>query len=167
MALYEIAEVYRRFIEADENGEIPDDAFADTLASICLEFDEEVDNIACAIKNDTADIEAIKAEESALAARRKVKEARIARLKEYLSRTVLDAGRSKIETPRNKISFRKSEGVTVGDEQAFIEWAMKERADLIKYGKPSINRTAIKEALASGDVIPGACVETKMNLQLK
>ena len=72
-----------------------------------------------------------------------------------------------METIRNKISFRKSESVLVADEGAFIAWAMKNRDDLLTYKDPTINKTAIKKALSSGEEIEGAVIENKLNIQIK
>ncbi len=167
MKLYELAFEYKRFLTALDEGEIPLDAAEDTLECITAELEDKADNIACIVKQLSAEAEAIKAEEAALAERRKAKEKQIERIKEYLSRTLLDAGYDKIETARNKITFRKSESVSIADETAFIKWAASSRDDLLTYKEPSINRTAIKKALASGDEIEGACIESKQNIQIK
>lgn len=92
---------------AIENGDIPEEALTDTLESITSLLDEKADNIACWIKQLTAEAEAIKAEEDKLAERRKRKLKRAERLTEYLSECLTNAGRTKIETPRNVISFQK------------------------------------------------------------
>ena len=167
MRLYEIAQEYEAFIAAVEAGEIPEEAVADTLESITSMIEEKADNIACLIKNTMAEAEAIKAEEKALAERRKQKENLVDRLKTYLADTLTGAGYAKLETARNKLTFRKSESVAVEDEGAFIEWARKGRDDLLTYKEPTLNKTAIKKALAAGEQIAGARIESKINLQLK
>ena len=167
MKLYEIAQEYEAFIAAVEAGEIPEEAVADTLESITSLIEEKADNIACLIKNTMAEAEAIKAEEKALAERRKQKENLVDRLKTYLAETLTGAGYTKFETARNKMSFRKSESVAVENEVAFIEWARKGRDDLLTYKEPVLNKTAIKKALAAGEQIAGARIESKINLQLK
>ena len=167
MRLYEIAEAYRNFIEAVENGDIPEEAIADTLESITSVLEDKADNIACLIKNMSAEAEAIKAEEAKLAERRKAKEKQVDRLKEYLSNTLLASGYTKLETARNKITFRKSESVAVADEAAFIEWAISNEDTYLTYKSPVINKTAIKDALKNGIELNGAYIETKQNLQSK
>ena len=133
MKLYEIAADYQNFIEMIENGDIPPEAINDTLESIQDMLNEKADNIACLIKNLTADVTAIKEEEKNLADRRKSKENQIERLKTYLSDTMQINGIPKIETARNKISFRKSESVEIENECNFIEWAIKNHDDLLTY----------------------------------
>ncbi len=164
MKLYEIANDYLALLEAIESGEIPEECISDTLEAIKGEIDVKADNIACMLKSLEADVNAFKAEEARLAERRKQKERAYERLKNYLSDMLIRVNVGKVETARNVISFRKSEAVEV--EPSFIEWALKNRDDLIKYGKPSANLTSIKNAIKSGDVIEGATLVTRNNIQI-
>ena len=107
----------------------------------------------------------IKAEESNLAERRKQREKTHERLKEYLSSTLQRIGKTKIETARNKITFRKSESVEI-DEEAFKTWAAFNRDDLLKF-KSEIDKTAVKSALKNGVELPGAKLVTDQNIQIK
>ena len=166
MKLYEIAADYQRFIEAVENGEIPEEVIADTLESITAELEDKADNIACLIKNLTAEAGAIKAEEENLSSRRKTKENQIKRMKEYLSDVLQKSGFTKLETARNKISFRKSESVGIEDETAFIKWAAEHNESFLTYKDPTINKTEIKKALANGEEIAGVSIECKQNIQI-
>ena len=166
MKLYEIAADYRELLEAIEAGEIPEESIEDTLESITTVLEDKADNIACFIKNLTAEVDAIKAEEQKLAKRRKAKERQIVRVTNYLANTLLASGYTSVETTRNKISFRGSEAVAIPDERAFIEWATKEHDELLTYGKPTVNRTAVKAALDSGAEISGAYIERRQNIQI-
>lgn len=167
MKLYEIAADYENLLIAIENGEIPEEAIADTLESIEALLDDKADNIACLLKNIDADITAIKAEETALSERRKAKEREYDRIKSYLAETLLKAGKTKIETARNKITFRKSESVVIENEAAFIEWARYNHDEFLTYKEPTVNKTAIKSALKTDEKIDGVHIEVKENLQIK
>ena len=167
MKLYELAQDYKDFLQAVEDGLIPEDCIADSLESITCLIEDKADNIACMIKNLNAEALAIKTEEQALAERRKAKEKQVERLKEYLSETLLSADYTKIETARNKISFRKSESVCIENEDDFIHWAMKERDEFLTFKAPTVNKTEIKKALALGEVIEGVSIVTKQNVQIK
>lgn len=167
MKLYEIAAEYENLLNAIENGEIPEEAIADTLESITSLLEEKADNIGCMIKNMTAEAEAIKAEEVKLAERRKQKENQVDRLKTYLAEVLTRSGYTKLETARNKMTFRKSESTVIENEAEFIAWAMEHNDSFLTYKDPTINKTAIKKAIASGENIVGAHIESKMNLQLK
>lgn len=167
MKLYEIAADYQKFLEAVESGEIPEIAINDTLESIQSLLEEKADNIACIIKNMAAEAEAIKAEEQSLAERRKAKERQIDYLKSYLSDALLKSGCPKIETARNKITFRKSEVVSIENEKEFIKWAEKNNDEYLTYKSPTINKTAIKKALTAGEEVKGVSIESKQNIQIK
>lgn len=168
MKLYEIAQEYRSFLEAVENGEVPDECIADTLEAITGEIEIKADNIACLLKDIEGDILKIKAEENNLAERRKQLEKSADRIKQYLSDTLQHLEINKVETARNKITFRKSEAVEVADEFSFIEWCQKnDKDDLLTYKAPSVNKTAIKKAINGGDEIPGAVIVNKQNIQIR
>ena len=164
MKLYEIANDYLALLEAIESGEIPEECISDTLEAIKGEIDVKADNIACMLKSLEADVNAFKAEENRLKERREQKERAYERLKMYLSDMLIRVNVGRVETARNVISFRKSEAVEV--EPSFIEWAQKNRDDLLKYGKPTANLTSIKTAIKGGDVIEGATLVTRQNIQI-
>lgn len=166
MKLYELTNDYLALLEAIDNDEIPEEAIADTLESITACIEDKADSIACMLKNLDAECIAIKAEEASLAERRKAKERQHERIKQYLSDTLQSAGLDKIETARNRITFRKSESVEV-DEEAFIKWAEINRDDLLTYSAPKVNKTAIKQALKDGIEIVGAELHIKNNIQIK
>lgn len=166
MKLYEIANDYIALMEAIENGEIPEETLADTLESIESGIEEKADNIACILKNLSAEIAAIKAEESNLAERRKQREKTHERLKEYLSSTLQRIGKTKIETARNKITFRKSEAVEI-DEEAFAKWAWAAKRDDLLIYTAKANKTEVKRELQNGAEMTGANIVTKQNIQIK
>jgi hypothetical protein len=168
MTLYELMTDYTNFLSAVESGDIPEEAIADTLEAIEATVDEKIDNTACLIKTLAAEEAAIKAEEERLAKRRKVKENTRGRVETYLSDMLLAMGKTEFESARNKISFRKTPGkVVVANEKAFIEWAAANDESLITIGKPTLNKTAIKQALESGKQIDGAEIVASQNMQLK
>lgn len=166
MKLYELTNDYLALMNAIDNEELPEEAIADTLEAITSSIEEKADSIACLLKNLDADIVAIKAEEARLAERRKAKEKSIERIKQYLSDSLQSAGIDKIETARNRITFRKSEVVEIVDE-VFFEWAQKHRDDLLKYSTPTADKTAIKRVLKDGVEIAGAELRIKNNIQIK
>ena len=168
MKLYELSKDYENLMLAIENGDVPEEAIADTLESIELMLDDKADNIACWIKQLTAEAEAIKAEEDKLKARRTAKLNRAERLTEYLAECLTNAGRTKIETARNVIAFRKTPGkVVIDDEQKFIAWAQKYADGLLVYKEPTINKTAIKAALDYGAEIEGCRIDSSLKIAIK
>lgn len=164
MRLYEISNTYLEFMQAVEAGEIPDEAIADTLESINGEFENKADNIACVIKSLLADAEAIKAEEKILKERRETKQRHVDSLKHYLSESMKHTGKSKIETARNCLSFRKSTSLSIIDEESF----KKKHRDLCKIEeKVTIPKSDITKLIKSGQEITGAELVEKQNLQIK
>lgn len=168
MTLYEMMTAYKDFLTAVENGDIPEEAIADTLEGIESSIDEKIDNIACMLKSLAAEEAAIKAEEERLAQRRKSKVNLQDRLKNYLSDMLLAMGKTEFENPRHKISFRKTPGkVVFDDEKAFIEWAQVNADSLLNYGKPTVDKTAIKVALANGAELNGVRIESGQSMTIK
>ena len=168
MTLYELMTDYKNFLSAVENGDIPEDAIADTLEGIEASIDDKIDNIACLLKVLEAEEAAIKVEEDRLAERRKVKANTRNRIKTYLSDMMLTMGKTEFESPRNKITFRKTPGkVVFDDENGFIEWAKVNADMLLNYGKPTVNKTAIKVAIEDGMEIAGVRIESSQNISIK
>lgn len=167
MKLYEIAETYNRFMQAVEDGDVPDECIEDTLEAIQGELEDKVDNIACLIKSLVAETEAMKAEKKNLEARMKTKTNLAERLKAYVSDTMRNSGINKIETVRNKLSFRKSSSLFIENESEFIRRAMEENESFLRYTEPEIDKNVVKDYLAMGKVIPGAEIRENYNLQIK
>lgn len=140
-----------------ETGELLD---YEMFTALAVERDTKIENTAQYVKNLLAEAEAIKAEEEALAARRKAKENKAKRLKGYLE-AYLDG--KKFETAKCKISFRTTSRVEVGKE--FVEWAKEAMPELLTF-KPEVSKTAIKEALAEGKEVQYAAVVESRSIQI-
>jgi hypothetical protein len=168
MKLYELAADYQNLLDAIENGEIPEEALIDTLESVTVLLEDKADNIACMVKELTAEAEAIKAEEDKLKARRAAKLKRAERLTVYLQECLTNAGRTKIETARNVITFRKTPGkVVLDDEPGFIEWAQENAGVFLKHAAPTVDRTAIAAYIRDGGRLPGVSIESSQNISIK
>lgn len=141
-------------VEDAETGETL--TLAEALDRLALDFDRKVENIGLWIKNLNAEAEAIRAEETALAKRRRTAERRAASLKGYLATALHGV---KFSAPRVAISFRRSSSVEVDEEAAT---RMESEADArFCTAKWAVSKTLIKEALGRGESVPGAkIVET-------
>ena len=102
---------------------------------------------------------ALKAEEAALAERRKKKENKAEALKTYLANAMLAVGKDKLETSKVALSFRRSQSVEITDESLIPE-------EFMKY-KPTVDKAGVKAALKDGAFIPGASLVDNNNLQIK
>ena len=162
MTLYEIdAGIQELLSEVDpETGELITDYEA--LDALLMERETKIENIVLFIKNLSADVRELKAEEAALAERRKKAEKKAERLREYVSHAL---GGERFQTPRCCVSFRKSTALELGE--GFTEWA-KEHADtLLRYKEPEPDKTAIKAALAGGAEIPDAKLVQNTTMTIK
>lgn len=161
MTLYEINNAILECCD-EETGEILD---CERLEQLQLEKEQKIEGVALYIKNLEAEAAALKAEETALADRRKVKEAKAKRLKEYLTGAL--AG-DKFETARVRLSFRTSTGVEISDELALLTWLEKNHKDqCIKYKLPEISKSEVGKLLKAGEEMPGAALVERSNLQMK
>lgn len=156
MKLYETTEQILRFNDLCESGIIPEEAAKDTLDLMNMEFDEKADNIACLIKNNSAESKALREEAGNLYKRATAKDKSNDFLTNYLFGNMKILGKTQIETTRNKIQIRKNpESVEVDGE--FINWATKNNADhFLNYKEPTANKKVIKEAIKSGEKIAHA-----------
>lgn len=162
MTLYEINSQILDFmnnIEIDEEtGEIITDM--SLLDQLQVAHDEKIENIACFIKSVEAECDAIKKEEVNLAKRRKTKENLINRLKTLLSD---DLQGSKFETPRCKISFRKSTSTEV-DEEEFLKYHkdLCTKVESYKYSK-----TDLKKMVQGGTLLHGVKLVENKSISVK
>ncbi len=164
MNLYDIYQIDAAIMNLvdEESGEILD---YEAFEALTMERAQKVENMALWFLDLNAEIAAIKAEEDRLAARRHEAEKKRDRLKEYLKQ--MQAG-EKFKTPRVSISFRSSEAVQIQDEKEFIKAMMESGNDaFLTYKDPTINKTAIKEALKGGAEIEGASIQKNLNIQIK
>lgn len=164
MTLYEIDNNIRLFLDqminsVDENGELID-IDPTQLEQLNAQRRDKLESIACYYKETMAEAEMIKAEEDRLKSRREAAEKRAERLKELLSRSLLDAGDSKFSTPKCAVSFRTSEQVVIPDENLLDKAFMKQS---IKY---TPDKKAIKKAIKDGAEVRGAYIENKQNIQI-
>lgn len=123
-----------------------------------MERDKKIEGLCCYIKNKNADAEAIYAEIDVLSQRASVMKREAERCKAYLAGALYG---EKFETPRCKITWRKSEICNV--------LSMEEIPDEYKRTKVTVDadKTAIKKAIKAGAEIPGAEVIQKLNMTLK
>ena len=157
-SLYEINEALEQAFENcidPETGEIVGDT--EVLDALEMERDQKIENIACFIKNLKAEAEAIRAEEKALADRRKAAENKAERLKEYLANNL---NGEKFKSPRVAVSWRRSESVVVPDVFQLPD-------EYVRYKDPEPNRTLIKEAIKKGFTVEGAELVENTNLIIK
>ena len=143
-----------------ETGEILFDP--EELDKLQLEREVKLESLALAVKNLTAEGRAIREEEIALAERRKSLEKRAERAREYLE-FILQG--EKFRTAKVAVSWRSSKRVTV--DEGFLAWAKRRGKRFLRMKDPEPDKTAIREALQSGEKIPHAAMVEETNMQIK
>ena len=169
MRLYEISGTYQRLLDAIDAGEIPEEAIADTLEAVEGELTDKLDNIACIVKSISAESDAIKAEADRLTERRRAKTKHAERLIDYMYHSMKATGKTKIETARNKLTIKQNpEAVDVADETKARQFFKDTKQTKFLIERQSdLNKTEIKKALQSGEIIPGVSLTRAERLEVK
>lgn len=152
MKLYEINKAILACIDP-ETGE----ADTEKLDELMLIRDEKLENLALWVKDLKAEVDAIKAEEKALAERRQAKERKAESIKAYLEKEL--AGQ-KFETSRAVCSFRKSQKVEITNLDKIPD-------DYLRYKAPEPDKAAIKAAIKDGLSIEGAELVDNVTMSIK
>lgn len=161
MTIYEIDNRIAELIDP-ETGELLD---YEAFASLQMERDTKIENMALWYKDLTAEAKAIREEEKALAERRKSAENKAERLKGYLDEAL--AGES-YKSAKVAVSYRRSKAVEISDESAVIsELESSERDDCIYYTAPRVNKVALARLLKDGGAVPGAELVERNNIQVR
>lgn len=141
-------------------------AWFDTLEGIEEEFNFKAENTAQYIKSLKAEEAAIKSEEDKLKKRRQQYSRKIECMTVYLKNCMMQMGVKKIETPRARITIRNNApSLKIADEISFINMLQENsRDDLLKYELPEIRKSEIKKLIKSGEVFPGAVLESSQSV---
>lgn len=162
MTLFEIDKALAEAIENAidiETGEIK----FEEIESLQMERDIKIKNIAMYIINLKAEAKELSEQERKFKERKQVAENKAKRLQEMLQ---MSLNGEPFKSTEVVISYRKSESVEITNEVDFELFAM-DNPEYTKPAKIEANKTAIKDAIARGIVIPGCEVITKQNMQIK
>ena len=140
----------------------------EALTELKGDFDTKAESVSLYIKELEAGAKALGESIKNLQSRKKAMENKVEHLKAYLTNSMDTVNETKIETDKVRISLRNNApSVVVYDEKAFINQYKGNRDDLLKYSEPTINKTAVKDALKSGEDIAGATLEVKRTVTIK
>lgn len=151
-SLYDIEQDILACID-EETGE-PD---AEKLDALMMERNEKLEAVALWIKNLSAEVDMIKAEEDTLAARRKVKLKKIESLKDYLSSAL---NGTKFETAKCMVRFNHSKSVVVTDFTKISD-------DYLRYKEPEVNKKAVADAIKLGLTVDGCELVESVTINIK
>lgn len=145
----------------EETGELI--SVSQALDALRMEREAKLENVACWVKNLSAEADAIREEESRLMKRRKAAETKAANLKAWLlaSMTREDGTTDKLKTGRVAISVKRNPPSTVVDD-ALLPSSYK--VAKITY---QANKELIKRELLAGGEVPGAHLEYGRSVVIK
>lgn len=178
--LYEIAQdlIDTLDYEVDtETGEVLEgEDLKKRIDELQMTLTDKIDNIGAYIKNLESDVESFKIEQKKLMERRKVAENKITRLRNYLDKFIrlqftnedgeVDTEKLKkykFETPRTKISYRKSDKIVITDIDSVPQEFIKEH----KITEDDIMSSEIKKLIKSGTNVDYANIVENTNLSVK
>lgn len=166
MNLFEIDKDLIEYVEkgfslcVNEDGEINEEQLNKYLVDLPLERERKLEAYGLIIKQLQAESNALKGEIDNLTARKQVKDNKIERLKKAVASSMTAFNENKFETSKVVFSFRKSESVDIDMDLLDKQW-VKETVEI------KADKTAIKQALKNGEIIKGASLIQKQNLQIK
>ena len=162
MNLYELTNDLQCAMDAlqtdPETGEVSGWEAVDALD---VAFEDKAEAYALTIKNLLAFADSADAEADKLKTRAKSAKNRAEHLREHLAQSMKAVGKKQIETARASVKFRRSEAVLITNDSLIPEDWWKVRVTR----EP--NKVEIKKHLKAGEVVHGAELETRMNLQIK
>lgn len=156
MKLYEINEKIRDVIEGGfavdyDTGEVYENV--EGLEALTVALNDKLEACACVYKEMQAEADAVKAEKNRLAKREKALRNRADRLRLYIQGGMEASGTKKLESPRARITSRRSSSVVVDDE------AMLPKAFVRTKHEP--DKAAIRDAIKHGTPVLGAHMEER------
>lgn len=160
MKLYEISDALRTALEHievdEETGEI---IAADELHEVEALAADKVEATALYLKEEDAEIKALKEEIDRMTARLKSKTKR----NDYIKSMLLDAlhATGKVKTARVTVSIRTTQAVEVSEGADLPEAYTTVKTTV------SPNKVAIKQALLDGVEVPGCHIEERESVQIR
>ena len=145
----------------EESGELI--SVSQALDALHMEREAKLENVACWVKNLSAEADAIREEENRLMKRRKTAETKAANLKAWLlaAMTSEDGTTDKLKTGRVMVSVKRNPPSTVVDD-ALLPSTYK--VAKITY---QANKELIKRELLAGGEVPGAHLEYGRSVIIK
>lgn len=145
----------------EETGELI--SVSQALDALRMEREAKLENVACWVKNLSAEADAIREEEDRLFKRRKAAETKAANLKAWLlaAMTREDGTTDKLKTGRVAISVKRNPPSTVVDDELLPSTY---KVAKITY---QANKELIKRELLAGGEVPGAHLEYGRSVVIK
>lgn len=164
ITLFEIAKEYRHITDVLMDAGCDEQTLSDTLEGEAWALEQKAQNYGFVIRNLQATAASIKDAEKMMADRRKAIENRAAALLERLKTGMEIAGVSKLECPYFAVSIKNNPpSVDVFEPGLIPAEFMKQ----LEPPPPSIDKTAIKEAIKAGRDVPGVMIVQGKRIEIK
>jgi hypothetical protein len=159
-SLYNISQEAINLASLLEEGELNEN-IENQLSINQKELQEKAINYGYVIKAVEDDVSIIDIEIKRLQDIKKAKQSVVDRLKESVLNAMNIYGIEKVTSPTLNLSIRKSKSTEIIFEAVIDEKFKKEKVTV------SIDKTAIKKAIESGETVEGAILKENQNLQIK
>lgn len=163
-SLYELVGKRLELQKKLESLNFDEETIIDTLEGDSTELQAKIEDYGFVIRNLEAFGDAIKAEETRLAERRKAHEKRVANIKAWLLENMQACGITKIECPVFSISVKTNPPKVVVDDEKAIPDRFLVVPDL---PPPSPDKKAIAAAIKAGEVVNGCHIEQSSRIEIK
>jgi hypothetical protein len=156
--LYEMTAQASELYELLQNEEIDEQTFLDTLE--CIGAEEKVEGYCQVLKELQADLDKFKTETDRLAARMKTAKNGIDRMKDSLLSFLKASGQNKVKAGTFTVSIGTSEQTRILDEALIpVEFKIPQ--------PDKVDKTAIKNAIKSGNAVLGAEITINESVRIR
>jgi hypothetical protein len=161
VSLYDLTSQQRQLLEMDIETAEDGQAMADLLNELADDIETKATRIGYVISQLGAEVGALKAEEERLHNRRKVRENKVERLKQYLLENMTKTGIRKAGDVNITVSIQKSApSVYVRDISLLPRRYLVEQP-------PKVDKKAIQHALYGGETVPGVAWSQGEHVRIK
>ena len=163
MKLYDLTAAYQQVFETIMDEEANLDTLEDTLQAIEGAIEVKAENMGKFISMLKADEAAIEKEVERLLARKKARQNRIQRIRDYLQSQMELIGKDKITTPIMTISLQNNHPALEIED----EFAVPTEFIVIIPERKEVDKAKVKEALKAGREVPGARLTQGRSLRIR
>lgn len=160
MKLYEINDALEaalnQVIVDEETGEIISAPDMEQVAALQLQKEEKIENVVLYVKNAESDAAQIAEEIKRLQERKRILENRIESARGWVQQALEG---EKFQTPRCQVSYRTTKSVAIDDMSAIPAEYLRVKTDA--------DKALIRKAIAAGETVSGAHIETSTSMSIK
>lgn len=164
MTLYDLTEELMELLQLAEDPDTDPEALQGSMESVSGLFEDKADGYAKVIRQLNAEADMVDAEIERLKAKKDSLKKNAESIKKSLQAAMIATDKRKFKTPFFTFSIRKNAESVVLDTDDFS----KIPAQYLKYKDPTVDKTAIKKAINSGENFSGiAHLESSESLMIK